>query len=162
TRNQRQSLRNASLFPQSSTLARRHGRGSDGFATKCLDRRVHGGEQRRITEVFAESDRYEHLAQGAVGASELQGDTPGAKLFGQPRERVGGGDVDLRHRLDVDEKPAYGMRTGGDQTAHAVHEVVGVPEEERRVEAVGDQPRYGLRRGGVAYIVEGARGRHLL
>src|SRR5215831_2849313 len=83
--NQRQSLRNASLFPQSWTLARRRGRGSDGFATKCLDRSVHGGEQRRITEVFAESDRYEHLAQGAVGASELQGDTPGAKLFGEPR-----------------------------------------------------------------------------
>src|SRR6185503_629225 len=95
-------LSRAAIGPPVSRLS---GRGRLRRAEERLDRGVHGRKERTLPEVLAEADARDLLAERSVGAGELELDPLGMELGGEPRQHLRSRDVDLGHRLHVDQQP---------------------------------------------------------
>src|SRR5262249_45338535 len=99
---------------------------------------VDGGGQRGLAGILHQSNLGERLAQGSVAARDLKRDTLGTQLLAQPRDHVRPCDIDISYRLYIHQEPAQRRWTGSDETAHPLHEVIGVGKEQRCIEAICD------------------------
>src|SRR5262245_23727626 len=95
------------------------------------DGSVDGRKQRGLADMLPQAEVRKLLAQGTIGARDLEGNALEAQLLDQPGERICPCDVDVGDRLGVQQEPAHRAWAGGDKTAHQVYGMLGVREQER-------------------------------
>jgi hypothetical protein len=108
---------------------------STGLLTEGVDRSVKGGEEVIWIKGADEFVALELRSDRVLEFGEHQRGAVGVEFFVEAGEHVGGGGVDVGHRLGGDEDPVRSW-LGGCEAADLVAEGAGVGEEQGCVEPV--------------------------
>ena len=122
-----------------------------------LGRGVERAEDAQPPKVVEQSRAAEHLDHLAIRLGQAERDPGGRQAVVELGEDGARGDVEVADRLRVEDEPLDPARIGGDDGLDLSPDPLGVGEEQRRLDAIDDQPRLGRGRRVALDVVPGRR-----
>src|ERR1051325_8192439 len=119
---------------------------------------VNGREKAVAADLGGEAGACEQPAQGRIGVGDLEGDTLALEFLVQIAQGLERRHVNVGDSLGIEQEPAWRRWAGGDELAHALDEIAGIAEKQRRIEPVNEQAGQGLVADALAEVVKAVAG----